>query len=208
MITEALSDEIIVCSAGLSGDEELVDGMNIIDVHDGFARHRIRFALAEREGGVRVWAYPWIEIEEPGGNVLELTVSSEEYLNRVQSVLTDTAAAFGTEARQDANPWSEYYDSQDEWRLDAHLQAVAFCDTRLADLTAEELQRRLELAAFQPFGKDLRSRCEELYEEIFRWGLARGLDRPTVEGYAEYRAALPPQERICTGRLALGSACR
>lgn len=206
MNTEAIAGQLI-CTATLTGNEEL-DGTTIVNVPDGRARHRIRFALAERSGGVRVWAYPWIEIEEPGGTLLEQEIASEEYLSRVQAVLADAAAVLGQEAGQNLRrPWAQYYASEDEWRLDAHLSSVAHCDAGLADLTAEELNRQLAMADFHPFGKALRDRCEELYEEIFRWGLARGMEAPTVEEYAEYQAGLPPEQRTCKGRLALASTC-
>jgi hypothetical protein len=206
MLTEAIGDEILVCSRDLRGDERL-DGRTVINVYDARARHRIRFTAAERAGGVRVWAYPWIEIEEADGTVLEQPIPSDAYLTRVQTVLTDMAASLDTPPSADSTPWAARYDNENEWRLDAHLQAVAYCDATLPELTPEELERRLETASFHPFGRDLRSRCEELYEEVFKWGLVQGLDTFTVEDYAEYRAALPPQERVCSGRLALDSNC-
>lgn len=206
MIAEPVADQL-VCSTTLTGDEEL-GGMSVVNVYGGRARHQIRFALAERAGGIRVWAYPSIEIEEPGGNLLEQEITSDEYSARVQAVLTDTAETLSEAPGPDSRPWAAHYATQDEWRLDAHLRAVAYCDAGLEDLTPEELDRQLAMASFQPFGKGLRDRCEELYEEIFRWGLARGIDEPTVEAYAEYQAALPPEERVCSGRLALGSTCR
>lgn len=206
MRAEAIADQL-VCSTTLTGDEEL-EGMRIVNGYGGRVSHRIRFALAERAEGIRVWAYPSIEIEEPGGNLLEQEIKSDEYSDRVQAVLTDTAASLGEAPDPDATPWAAHYSSQDEWRLDAHLRAVAYCDAGLENLTPEELDRQLAAASFQPFGKGLRDRCEELYEEIFRWGLARGIDEPTVEAYAEYQAELPPGERVCSGRLALGSTCR
>lgn len=206
MSIEALSDEIIVCSAPLGGDE-LLGGTAIINVHEGHLRHRIRFALAGRAGGVQVWAYPWIEVEEPDGRLLEEDILSEEYLRRVQDVLARLGERL---SRGDAGmhePWAEHYDALDEWRLDAHLHAVAHCDRTYADLTAEELDRQLQAAGIRPRGRSLRDRCEELYEEIYAWGLARGVEEPGVEDYLSHLAALPPVERRCRGRLALVVDC-
>jgi hypothetical protein len=207
MLTEAIGDEIIVCTRDLNGDERL-DRVPVIRVHEGRARHRIRFTAAERAEGVRVWAYPWIEIEEADGTVLEQAIASDAYLDRVQAVLTATAETLGSPPSPASTPWAARYDSEDEWRLDAHLKAVAYCDETLPELTPEELDRRLEAASFHPFGRDLRSRCEELYEEVFRWGLVQPeLETFTVEDYVAYRDAAPPEQRGCTGRLAIDSSC-
>ncbi|MBN1238306.1 MAG: hypothetical protein JXB36_07375 [Gammaproteobacteria bacterium] len=212
LLAEPAGDGIIVCSADLSGGETSAEGVPFVGVHDGRARHRIRFAVAERDGAVRAWAYPWIEIEEADGTVLDNEIVSEEYLRRVEDVLADLAASLAAGRGRDADGgpsgWRQYYDSRDDWRLDAHLKAVAHCDARLADLTEERLESQLEAAGVRPFGRTLRDRCEELYEEVFRWGLARGLEMPTVEGYVEYRQGLPPAQRRCAGRLALTADCR
>jgi hypothetical protein len=208
MSAQTVGEQIIMCSANLTGSERLLEGVAIVNVHEGHVRHRIRFALAERAAGVQTWAYTWIEVEEPDGHVLEEDITSAEYLRRVRDVLDGISAALSGGATTQAPPWAQRYDTQDEWRLDAHIRAVAHCDANLADLTPERLEGQIAAVELRPFGRDLRSRCEELYEEVFKWGLAMGLDAPTVEAYAEHRAALPAEERTCPGRLALAAACR
>lgn len=208
LTAEAVTDSVIVCGADLSGGPERAGEIAAAPARQGRARHNVRFTLADRAEGVRVWAYAWIDIEEPDGAVIEEEIVSDTYLRRVQDVLDDLAEAFGEDADAAAPSWSEHYETRDAWQLDAHLRAVDRCDRILDALSADELQSQLEAANVQPYGRDRRSRCEELHEEVFGWGLARGIDAPTVEDYADYLAALPPEQRKCSGRLALGAVCR
>lgn len=206
MSVDAGGGDVLVCSASLAGDARLPDGSRVVSVGGGLVWHKIRFALAERSGGVRVWAYPWIEIEDADDVVLEEDIGSAAYLERVQAELEriDAALAAGPARRE---PWTEHYDSAHEWRLDAHLKAVDHCDRHLDALTGERVARQLEQAGVQPIGTSLRDRCEELYEPVYLWGLARGMAEPTVEAYVAHRRALPREAR-CTGQLALEAVCR
>lgn len=208
MAVESSDAGMIACSASLDGAEPLPADIAIADVHEGHVRHLIRFSLADRAEGVRVWAHPWIETSEADGIVLEDEIRSSAYLARVQTVLGQIGEALASGAgAAPREPWADHYESEDAWRLDAHLRAVEYCDRRSGDLTVEQIERRLELAEVQPLSRSLRGRCEELYEPVFGWGLARGVADPTVEGYADYRASLPDDER-CAGQLALEATCR
>ena len=59
----------------------------------------------------------------------------------------------------------------------------------------------------RPLYEDARDRCEQLYTHLFEWSLARGDSDPTVAEYARYRAALPAEQRVCTGQLAPDASC-
>lgn len=208
MSVEVIEGPNVICSTSLEAEERVLDDLAIASVEQGLVRHRVRFALAERTAGVRVWAYPWIEIEEIDGVVLEEDIRSAAYLSRIREVLEriDAALAAGDGAASRA-PWQAHYESEQDWHLDAHLRAVEHCDGSLEDLSLEQVDRQLEQAGINPIGDSLRDRCEELYEPVFRWGLARGDTQPTAEEYIEYRASLP-RARRCTGQLALAARCR
>lgn len=169
-------------------------------------RHKLRFTLTERAGGVDVAADAWMETEELG-SVFEEPITFEEYLERVQGVLTDVGKRL--HASPNAPPaWAGRYDSEQAWHLDAHLRAVAHCDANLADMTGEALGKQLEAIGVRALSADTRDRCEQLYQRLFEWGLERGDHEPTVGAYVEYREALPAEQRACLGRLALEVTCR
>jgi hypothetical protein len=92
--------------------------------------------------------------------------------------------------------------------LDAHLEAVRFCNTQLAGMTAESIAAELESVGLRPLGDDTRVRCEQLYTHVYEWGLARGDAEPTLVEYARYRAELPAEQRTCSGQLARDATCR
>jgi hypothetical protein len=207
MVAERASRSIIDCSAILEersagaarGDpDDAVDSMVV--------RHKLRFTLLERADEVAVSADAWTETEELGIAVEE-SIASEEYLDRVQDVLVDVGRRLRA-AEATAPPWAERYASEQAWHLDAHLRSVSYCDANLASVKRESLEQQLEAIGMRPLSADARDRCEQLYQRLFEWGLARGDAEPTVEEYASYRAALPPEQRACSGRLALASACR
>jgi hypothetical protein len=126
---------------------------------------------------------------------------------RVRNVLERAVQRLRTPAA--APPWAPRYESEQAFELDAHLRAVRRCDKDLANLHAEKLGAELESIGLRPMSADTRDRCEQLYEQIYEWGLARGASEPTVEDYVRYRNALPPEQRTCSGRLALDEApCR
>lgn len=207
MTVEPLEGRQILCSTSLEGDERVLDGMPIADVHEGRVWHRIRFALAPRDSGVRVWAYPRIEVVEAEGVALEAEIDAEAYRGRVQSVLERLDTVLGAAGDAAREPWRERYDSRREWRLDAHIEAVDHCDRNLDALSDARLDELLDEAGVHPLGSSPRDRCEALYEPVYEWALARGIDSPSVEAYEEYRASLSPAQR-CTGQLALGASCR
>lgn len=206
MAVESLEGMQILCSTSLEGDERVLDGMPIADVHEGRVWHRIRFALAPRESGVRVWAYPRIEVVEAEGLALEAEIDADAYRSRVRSVLERLESSLDA-GGGNREAWRERYDSRRAWRLEAHIEAVDYCDRNLGRLTDEALDALLDQAGVQPLGDSQRDRCEALYEPVYEWALARGIEAPSVEAYADYRASLPPAER-CTGQLALGASCR
>jgi hypothetical protein len=197
----------IVCSAVIDPNETPPPGVTIVNVHGGHSTHRLRFTLVARGAGVRVWASSWIEIVEPDGTVLEQDVSSEAYLVRVQRALDEVAASFADGARVQPR-WADRYATEQDWRLDAHIQAVAYCDRRLPELDRDSIEEQILAVGLRPFGSALRDRCEALYEHIYEWGLERGIAAPEAEDYLSYRAALPPEERACPARIALiGGIC-
>jgi hypothetical protein len=139
--------------------------------------------------------------------VVEEPITSEEYLGRVQNVLTDVGKRLRDSAGV-APPWAGRYESEQAWHLDAHLRAVRYCDANLTGMKAETLRAQLESIGVRPFAEDARDLCEQLYQELFEWGLVRGDEEPTMAEYSRYRAALPPEQRACSGRLALATTCR
>jgi hypothetical protein len=200
---EPQSDSIVDCS--------MVLAERVLAERDGEAldtivvRHRLRFTLFERGGGEgHVAASAWTETEELG-TTIEGPVVSVEYVERVRRVL---AAAIASSNGAEAAPWLGRYESEQSWRLDAHLEAVRHCDSRLAGMTAEAVGEQLESIGLRPLHPGVRDRCEQLYTFLYEWGLARGDAEPTLEEYARYRASLPPARRHCSGELAPATACR
>ena len=162
--------------------------------------------MIERADEASITADAWTEVQELG-TMIDEPITSEEYLRRVGDVLRDVGARLGAPADA-APPWAGRYDSEQAWHLDAHLRSVSHCDTNLASMTSESVGGQLESIGILPLHEDTRARCEQLYQHLFEWGLARGNAEPTVAAYAEYREALPPEERVCVGRLALEMTCR
>jgi hypothetical protein len=167
-------------------------------------RRKVRFTLIERAGGGRIGVEAWTEAEELG-TVIEEPVTSEEYLRRVQGVLTNVLAKLRAPG---APPWAGRFASEQEWHLAAHLRAVSRCDANLAGMTAASVGAELESVGLRAQHDDVRDRCEQLYTHLYEWGLARGEAEPTVQAYARYRAALPPEQRTCSGQLAWDASCR
>jgi hypothetical protein len=200
---EPQSDSIVDCSTVLrqrvlaERDGEAVDTIVV--------RHRLRFTLVERGGGEGHLAVSaWTATEELG-TTIEEPIASPEYLDRVRRVV---AAAIARSNDRSPAPWAGRYDSEQAWRLDAHLKAVSQCDSALFGMTAEVVGEQLESIGLRPLHRDVRDRCEQLYTFLYEWGLARGEAEPTLEEYARYRASLPPAQRHCSGALAPATACR
>lgn len=204
LVPEMPSDSILDCSAVI---EERVLGA-AADAEEGVNRivvtHRIRFTLLDRGAEGRIAAEAWTETEELG-SVIDQPVTSEDYLRRVQAVLTAVVARLRS---QPAPLWRGRYESEQAWHLDAHLKAVSHCDATLATMTAASVAAELESIGLRALDDDVRDRCEQLYTHLFEWGLVRGDADPTVAEYARYRAALPPEQRICSGQLAPDASCR
>lgn len=167
-------------------------------------RNKVRFTRIERAGGGRIGVEAWTETEELG-TVIEEPITSDEYLQRVQGVLTKVVARLRSRA---APPWAGRFASEQEWHLAAHLRAVSWCDANLASMSAVSVAAELESIGLRPQDGDTRDRCEQLYTHIYEWGLARGEAEPTVAAYARYRAALPLEQRTCSGQLARDATCR
>lgn len=174
------------------------------DVVGAVFRHKLRFTLVERAGAGRIGAEAWTEIEELG-TVIEEPVTSEEYLRRVQGVLTAVVRRLGARG---APPWAPRFESEQAWHLEAHLRAVRHCDANLASMTADSVADELESVGLRALGDDTRDRCEQLYTHIYEWGLARGDAEPTVQDYVRDRASLLPEQRVCSGQLARDATCR
>ncbi|HEX5047414.1 MAG TPA: hypothetical protein VFX89_09860 [Gammaproteobacteria bacterium] len=169
-------------------------------------RQKLRFTVLDRADEPQIAADAWTETEELG-TVIETPITTETYLGRVRGVLE--RAVHRLRARETAPAWSPRYESEQAFTLDAHLHAVRRCDQDLASLSSEALGAQLESVGIRPMSADIRDRCEQLYERVYEWGLARGTSEPTVDAYARYRAALPPTQRTCSGQLALdAAACR
>jgi hypothetical protein len=105
-------------------------------------------------------------------------------------------------------PWNGRYESEQAWRLDAHLKAVSHCDANLARMTALSVGAELESVGLRSLDADVRDRCEQLFTHIYEWALVRGGAEPTVQAYLRYRASLPPEQRSCSGQLAWDATCR
>jgi hypothetical protein len=205
LTVDASNDPIIDCSAVI---EERVVGGASAELDEGaeriVVRHKLRFTLLERAGAEgRIRAEAWTETEELG-TVIEQPVTSQEYLRRVDRVLAAVVARLEGNA---APPWAGRFESEQAWHLEAHVRAVSHCDANLARMTAESVAAELATIGLRPTGDDRRDRCEQLYTHLYEWGLARGNAAPTVADYARYRAALPPEQRICSGQLALDASC-
>jgi hypothetical protein len=201
---ESSTEAIMDCSAIIeervigSVDEDAPDGADRIVV-----RHKLRFTLLERGDDGRIGAEAWTETEELG-TVIELPVTSADYEQRVERVLQAVVARLRSGA---APPWAGRFDSEQAWHLDAHVRAVSHCDANLARMSAESVVADLASIGLRPIGDETRDRCEQLYTHLFEWGLARGNAAPTLAEYLQYRAALPAEQRVCSGQLALEASC-
>jgi hypothetical protein len=211
---DALAQECY--EAGLTPDmqsAEVLDCSSVIEERslagapegeDRFAvTHKVRFTLLGRASEARVGAEAWTETEELG-SVIEQPITSADYLGRAQRVLGAVVARLRGRA---APPWAGRYESEQAWHLDAHLKSVSHCDSNLARMAADSVAAQLRSLGLHPLYDDTRDLCEQLYTHLFEWGLARGDAEPTVAEYARYRAALPPEQRSCTGQLAPDATC-
>jgi hypothetical protein len=165
-------------------------------------RNKLRFTLIESAGRVAFEA--WTETEELG-TIIEEPVTAEDYLERVEGALTAVVERLQSRG---APPWSGRYESEQAWHLAAHLRAVARCDANLASMTPASVGAELESIGLRPLSDDTRDRCEQLYTHLYEWSLARGDAEPTVAEFQRYRAALPPEQRRCSGQLARDATCR
>jgi hypothetical protein len=204
--SEMPSDSIMDCTAVL---EERTAGAAVPEDAEPadvvVVRHKLRFTLLERRVGEgSVSADAWIETEELG-TTIEQPITSDDYLRRAHAVMQQVVARL---AGGGPPPWAGRYESEQAWHLDAHLNAVRLCDAGLARMTAESVAADLERVGLRPIGDDTRDRCEQLYTHIYEWGLARGNAAPTLDDYTRYRAALPPEQRTCSGQLAREASCR
>jgi hypothetical protein len=207
MAADMPTDFAMDCSAILEERSSADPSSDEGDVVDTVVlRHKIRFTLNERAGESSITADAWTEIAELG-TVVEEPITSKEYLARVGAVLVDVGKRLRASAGV-APPWSGRYESEQAWHLDAHLRAVRDCDRNLAGMTVDALRAQIASIGLRPVAEDARDLCEQLYQQLLEWGLARGDAEPTVEEYARYRAQLPPEQRACSGRLALESSCR
>ncbi len=213
MSVEMPSATAVRCSTIVRDDEDLPADLHIGRLHDGHVTHYLGFSLAVRGDGVRVWMNAWLEIAESDGATLEEDLESRLYAHRVQALLAELADGPGSAqdrvtAQNNATPhWSSHYDSEFDWRLDAHLRAVRVCDQRLQDMDAAVVEEALRMIGLRPPGNQLRDRCEALYEVVYEWGLLRGAQQPALDDFFAYREAQPDAERICFGRLALANHC-
>lgn len=202
--SEMPSDSIMDCSdpvtePATAGDESGAE------LAPAVVRHRLRFTLLERApGSGRVGAEAWTETEELG-TVIEEPVTTEAYLARVQGVMSAVVARLRVTG---SPPWAGRFESEQAWHLAAHLRAVSHCDANLASMTAVSVGAELESVGLRALDADTRDRCEQLYTHLYEWGLVRGDANPTVQEYARYRAALPPEQRVCSGQLAWDATCR
>jgi hypothetical protein len=194
------SDSIMDCSDPLDERAVAAEG----ELTAAVVRRKVRFTLIERAGGGRIAAEAWTETEELG-TVIEEPVTSADYLSRVQNVLNDVVARLRA---RDAAPWAGRFESEQAWHLAAHLRAVAHCDANLSSMTAAAVAAELESVGLRPLDDDTRDRCEQLYTHIYEWALVRSGVEPTVQGYVRHRAALPPEQRTCSGQLAWDATCR
>ncbi len=198
------SDAIMDCADAVDEPPQSGEAEPDAGVAAAVVRHKLRFTLVERTGAGRIGAEAWTEIAELG-TVIEEPVTTEDYLLRVQEVLAAVVARLRSAG---APPWRSRYDSEQAWHLDAHLKAVSHCDANLDSMTAESVGAQLESVGLRALDVDVRDRCEQLFTHIYEWALVRRDAEPTVEAYARYRAALPPEQRSCSGQLAWDASCR
>ena len=202
MWSEMPSDSIMDCAEPV--DEPPKADEAGAEVAVAVVRHKVRFTVIERAGAGRIGAEAWTETEELG-TVIEEPVTAEAYLARVQGVMTAVVARLRF---MGSPPWVGRFESEQAWHLAAHLRAVSHCDANLASMTAASVGAELESVGLRALDDDTRDRCEQLYTHLYEWGTLRGDADPTVQDYARYRAALPPEQRVCSGQLAWDATCR
>src|SRR5262245_33188594 len=118
-------------------------------------RQKVRFTVLDRAGEPQIAADAWTETEELG-TVIETPVTSEAYLSRVSGVLERAVRQLSTPETSPA--WSPRYESEQAFKLDAHLRAVRRCDKDLENLRAETLGAQLESIGVRPMSADARDR--------------------------------------------------
>jgi hypothetical protein len=204
LTVESAADSRVDCSAIIeertigSADDSLENANRIV------VRHKLRFMLLTPAGeAARIRAEAWTETEE-FGSVIEQPLTSQDYRDRVAGVLTAVVERL---ASREAPAWTDRYESEQAWHLDAHVRAVSYCDANLTSMSSESVAAELARIGSRPIDEDTRDRCEQLYTQLFEWGLARGNESPSVAEYVRYREALPPKQRICSGQLALDATC-
>jgi hypothetical protein len=200
MWSDMPSDSIMDCADPV---EESVESEGA-ETLGALVRNKVRFTLIERAGEGRIAAEAWTETEELG-SVIEEPITAEEYLQRIQGVLTAVAAKL---AAGGAPAWAGRFESEQAWHLQAHLRAVSHCNENLGGMTAAAVGAELESVGLRALSDDTRDRCEQLYTHVYEWGLVRGNPTPSVQDYLRYRMALPPEQRTCSGQLARNATCR
>ena len=200
LVPDMPSTEILDCSAVV--EERVLAGAPAGEDRI-VVTHKVRFTLLGRAAAARIGGEAWTETQELD-NVIEQPVKSEDYLRRVQRVMSSIAAQLRSTAPA---LWAGRYESEQAWHLDAHLKAVSHCDANLTSMTAESVAQQLASLGLHALHEGTRDRCEQLYTHLYEWGLARGDGNPTVAEYARYRAALPHEQRVCTGQLAPDATC-
>ncbi len=200
MWSDMPSDSVMDCADPLEEPAVSESGATIGAV----VRNKIRFTLIEGAGAGRIAAEAWTETEELD-TIIEEPVTAEEYLRRIQGVLTAVVARLGARG---APPWAGRFESEQAWHLQAHLRAVSHCNENLSGMSAASVGAELELVGLRALSDDTRDRCEQLYTHVYEWGFVRGDATPSVQDYLRYRMALPPEQRTCSGQLARNATCR
>lgn len=205
----------IVCSTRLVGYEPFLATMRDADASFGelvdssvHLRQVVHFILEPVGLDVHLRAESRVDGMNAEGALRSAPLTSTDYHSRLQDMLDDldVRPVYADAPPQQLTGWEHYFDSEREWRLEAHRRAVATCDAILSETDPVRLEQRLLDVGVRAADENARGGCQRRQEAVYLWGLAVGRPDPSPAAYYDYlRGGLGAG--VCPPH-ALADACR
>ena len=215
-----------VCGTTLLGTEPFLEGSGLADAAPGTLQQKVAFELSRMDEDVNVRAVAWVEPRGAarrgsGSRAVSADAQrhyliSDGYRARLQAMLDNISAEPGTGVMQptDNVGWWHHFDSEAEWRREAHRRASARCNRLMrgalsyravmpqegiaggdgqsvpqdpASPAAPRPDAALAPGAYGGVVVD-REACDRQQEQVFLWGLAHGIQNPSLQ---QYRSGTP-----------------